>query len=600
MNEYLTKKGSNVTFFTLLKIPFKCALIPSMIIVMLTVLDGIIVVLQVGITARLINMVVERLKTGQTDNIMLIILSFLSVLAYQWLSQDLVNFIKIKINISISEYLNEQAIQKISRLRYFHIENNESRDLISRVKPNLSKNVIDLFYKMLGFVSLIIKIIGILVMIFSQVWWAGIFVAVLIIPLSLLVRKGAKENYKAEIAISNNTRRAEYFERLMIQKDAVDERILFGFGNYINDKYRQYYDEAQKVRFKTKRIWFVKMKAGSLVSSAFLICIIFFFLQPLLAGAITIGFFISISQAIFSLIQRMSWELTAYVDSITTYNEFRKDVIRFFQLEEDVNALTPPSKKISQLESVEFINVKFKYPGTEKYVLNGISFRLEAGKKYAFVGANGSGKTTIIKLLTGLYDNYTGTIKINGVDIKSYPLNELHAIICVLFQDYARYQITLKENILLGDINNFEANSEKMNELIDTMGLQNLLDALPEGINTNLGKIKEDGVDISGGQWQRISIIRALINPAPLKILDEPTASLDPISESELYREFETLTKENTTILISHRLGATKLVDEIFLIDSGVIAEKGTHEELMAQGGLYAKMFNSQKEWYVK
>ncbi|NMM55477.1 ABC transporter ATP-binding protein [Paenibacillus aquistagni] len=598
MNEYITRRGSNVTNFALFKIPFQHAPIPSSILVLLSILDGIIITLQVGVTTRLINMVVAGPDSGQMSSVWSYLLLFMLIMAYQWLSQDLSNLFKIKIDLSVSEYVNEQAIRKISRLQYSHVENNESWDLISRVKPKLSKNVSDLFYNVLGFATLIIKVIGILIMIFSQVWWAGLFIAVLIIPLSILVKKGAKENYKAEIAITNNTRRAEYFDRMLIQKDAVEERVLFGFGDHINEKYRDYYDEAQKTRFKTKQIWFIKMKAGSVVSSTFLICIIFFFLQPLLAGAITIGFFISISQAIFSLIQRLSWELTAYVDTLATVNESRKEINLFFQLEEDPNALVLPSKEISQFDSVEFENVTFKYPGTEKNILNGISFRLEAKRNYAFVGANGSGKSTIIKLLTGLYNNYTGLIKINGIDIKSYPVSERHALISVLFQDFARYQITLKDNILLGDINNFDANSKKMNQLINNMGLRILVDELPLGVNTNLGKIKKDGVDVSGGQWQRISIIRSLINQAPLKILDEPTASLDPISESILYQEYEKMTKGNTTILISHRLGSTKLADEIFVIDDGCIVEKGTHEELLANDRLYADMFKSQKEWY--
>ncbi|GGJ27180.1 ABC transporter ATP-binding protein [Paenibacillus hunanensis] len=598
MNEYITRRGSNITSFALFKIPFQQVPIPSIILALLAIFDGIIITLQVGVTTRLINMVVAGPDSGQMSNVWAYLLLFMLIMAYQWLSQDLSNLFKIKIDLSVSEYVNEQAIRKISRLQYSHVENNDSWDLISRVKLKLSKNVSDFFYNVLGFATLIIKIIGILIMIFNQVWWAGLFIAVLIIPLSILVKKGAKENYKAEIAITNNTRRAEYFDRMLIQKDAVEERVLFGFRDHINKKYRDYYDEAQRTRFKTKQTWFIKMKAGSVISSTFLICIIFFFLQPLLTGTITIGFFISISQAIFSLIQRLSWELTAYVDTLATINESRKDINLFFKLEEDSNALVLPSKEVFHLDSVEFENVIFKYPGTEKNILNGISFRLESKKNYAFVGANGSGKSTIIKLLTGLYHNYTGLIKINGIDIKSYPVSERHALISVLFQDFARYQITLKENILLGDINNFDANAKKMNQLIDHMGLRVLVDELPLGINTNLGKIQKDGVDISGGQWQRISIIRSLINQAPLKILDEPTASLDPISESILYEEYEKMTKGNTTILISHRLGSTKLADEIFVVDNGCIVEKGTHVELLANDNLYAHMFRSQKEWY--
>ncbi|MNW42819.1 Lipid A export ATP-binding/permease protein MsbA [compost metagenome] len=598
MDESMNFQRSNVSFFSLFKIPFQFSRFASIILVLLSICDGIMITLQVAVTTKLINLVVEGVGTGEMHDIWFMLLSFIMVMAYQWLSQDLASLFKIKINMSVAENMNEQAIRKIARLQYAHIENSESWDLISRVKPNLSKNIVELFYNVLGFASLLIKIAGVLIMIFTQVWWASLFIAVLIVPLSILVKKGAKENYKAEIEISNNTRRADYFDGLLIQKDAVEERVLFGFGNYINEKYQNYYDEAQKVRFNIKRIWFVKMKAGSVVTSTFLVCIIFFFLNPLMAGTITIGFFISISQAIFSLIQRMSWELTSYVEKLATINEFRQDINKFFQLEEDENAFVPPSEQVPQLQMIEFENVSFKYPGTTRYVLNGISFRLDAQKNYAFVGANGSGKTTIIKLLTGLYDDYTGKILINGKDMKLYPVNELHAMVSVLFQDFARYQITLKENILLGDILHFNTNEKKMNDLIDEMDLRGVVNQLSEGTNTSLGKIKGNGVDISGGQWQRISIIRALISRAPLKILDEPTAALDPISESVLYQEFEKLTKENMTILISHRLGSTKIADEIFVINQGCIVENGTHEELMTKDQFYAEMFNSQKEWY--
>jgi ATP-binding cassette subfamily B protein len=295
----------------------------------------------------------------------------------------------------------------------------------------------------------------------------------------------------------------------------------------------------------------------------------------------------------------MSWDFTGYIDTFTTINEFRKELIRFFELEEGENALSAPVDTAPPLQSIEFENVSFKYPKTEKMVLNNISFKISPNQCYAFVGANGSGKTTIIKLLTGLYDDYSGVIRINGKDIKSYATNELHAIVCVLFQDYAKYQITIKENILLGDINNFDTNGSKVHTLIDAMNLTELINSLPQGTETNIGKIKEDGVELSGGQWQRLSIIRALINRAPLKILDEPTAALDPISESVLYGEFEKLTKNTTTILISHRLGATKLANEIIVIDQGRIVEKGSHEELLEHGNLYADMFNAQKEWYA-
>lgn len=599
MNQYIVKDKAEITLFSLLKIPFQTTPILSTLLLVFTLMDGIMLTLQIQVTSRLINSVLENITKGQIKDVKGSIVSFCLILGYNWISKDMKNLFKIKVTICICEYLDELAIRKVSRLKYYHIENSDSQNLISRVKPKLSIHVSEFFYDALDFVSLFIKIIGILLLIFTKVWWASILIVILLLPLSLLVSKSAYENYKAEILISENTRRADYFKDIASKKETVDERILFGFGGYINEKFKKHYNEAQTVRFKVKRVWFVKMKSGSLVSSVFLSVIIFSFLKPVITKTITVGFFISISQAIFSLIQRVSWELTKYIDSFATMKEFKKEVNHFFKMEEDKNTSFISTKKVSEFKSLQFINVSFCYPETNKYVLRNLSFTLDEKKCYAFVGANGSGKTTIIKLLAGLYDNYSGYIKINGIDIKEYKADELRSMVFPLFQDYARYQIPFKDNILLGDIANMDNNEERITQLIDKLDMSEFVRSLPNGMDTNLGRVDRDSVDISGGQWQRISILRALINTAPVKILDEPTASLDPISESNLYQEFNTFTKNNTTILISHRLGATKLADKIYVLKEGTIAESGTHEELLNKCGVYSKMFQSQKAWYV-
>ena len=173
---------------------------------------------------------------------------------------------------------------------------------------------------------------------------------------------------------------------------------------------------------------------------------------------------------------------------------------------------------------------------------------------------------------------------------------EIKALFSVVYQDFARYQITLEENIFLGNIKTKE--NQDIEKVALKAGLKDTIEKLPYGIKTFLGKINENGVDISGGQWQKVAIARSLLSTAPIKILDEPTSALDPIAENQIYQDFENLMKDKTTVFISHRLGSTKLADEILVIDKGKIAERGNHSELMKLNGIYAKMFEVQRSWY--
>lgn len=228
--------------------------------------------------------------------------------------------------------------------------------------------------------------------------------------------------------------------------------------------------------------------------------------------------------------------------------------------------------------------------------------KLSAGKHYAIVGMNGAGKTTIVKLLTSLYDDYEGEIRINGKELRTIDLSMRKAMVSVIYQDFCRYPLDIYHNVSIGNINAMD-DSESVETAAAVMGLSPLLESLPEGIKTPVSKIHENGIDLSGGQWQRIALARLAVSNAPLKILDEPTAALDPISESKLYGQFHKIMKRSAaadtmTIFVSHRLGSTKLADEIIVINRGKVAEMGTFEELVHKNGLFAQMFHSQAQWY--
>jgi ATP-binding cassette subfamily B protein len=266
------------------------------------------------------------------------------------------------------------------------------------------------------------------------------------------------------------------------------------------------------------------------------------------------------------------------------------------KLDEYEDAAAKPEKNMS-FNVIEFKNVSFTYPETEKIILDKISFTIENGRHYSFVGVNGAGKTTITKLITGLYNNFEGEIIIDGRSIRDLTQAEIKGLSSVVYQDFAKYYISLYDNIAIADINNPE-NRKNVENAVELTGLSEAAAKLKDGLDTPLGKILENGADISGGEWQRVAMARSVLSPAPLKILDEPTAALDPIGESMVYRNFERISKGMTTIFISHRLGSTKLADIIYVLADGKIIESGSHSALMTEKGVYCEMFNSQAEWY--
>jgi ATP-binding cassette subfamily B protein len=196
-----------------------------------------------------------------------------------------------------------------------------------------------------------------------------------------------------------------------------------------------------------------------------------------------------------------------------------------------------------------------------------------------------------------LYDNYTGDILIDKKNLRDFTQAELKAMFSIVYQDFAKYQIRLLDSIGIGNING--ASEQDINSIIETLGLTDMVSKLTEGVQTPLGKIKESSVDLSGGEWQRIAIARSLISGAPIHILDEPTAALDPVAESEVYELFAKISKGKSTVFITHRLGAARLADEIFVIADGNVAEQGTHDELISKNGIYAEMFEAQRGWYA-
>ncbi len=315
-----------------------------------------------------------------------------------------------------------------------------------------------------------------------------------------------------------------------------------------------------------------------------------------ITGKITIGTFSQLLSAGGTMYSSLQAIILGSQD-IVKRSVYMYEIIKFMNYPP---AMEKGDRKIEQTaggHEIEFRNVSFKYPATDVKVLENVSIVLHSGEKLSVVGLNGAGKTTFIKLLCRLYDVDGGEILLDGINIREYDYEEYMKLFSVVFQDFRLLSFSAKDNVLLGQ----DDSDEAVNELFEKVGLLDKINSLPNGMNTMMFKqFDNDGIELSGGEQQKMAIARALYKKAPIVILDEPTAALDPVAEYEIYRRFNDLVEGKTAVYISHRLSSCKFCDRIAVFSGGTIAEMGTHDELVRkQDGIYAEMFKAQAQYYI-
>lgn len=588
--------GKKYTLLHLVLIPFRCAPISSIVIALLTVGDMALTSVKLFASAAFIDAAIASAYDGDWARVFPPLLAVAAAVAYEN-ARGLIRQLTSKdMELRLRSSLRASIVEKQAKLDYRHVEDHETWDLISRVAKEPEVRFRDGMSQTLSGVSLIGSIASIVVITAVYSWWVALLLIAVCSPMLVIAAKGGKKQYDAEKDASKYSRRHEYLFEVLNARENVEERALFGYVERLVAEFARQFEAARIIFVRMQAIWMARSKAASVGLGVAQTVVFIVLAVPLAQGKMTAGVMIALIQSIMQMTGWLSWQLSYLADRLANNNEYMKDLTKFAALSETPGAILAPARG-QELHRLEFRNVRFKYPGTERYILDGLSFVIEGGKHYSFVGANGAGKTTITKLITGLYSEYEGEILINGEDVKTISNERLKGAAVCVFQDFARYQITVGENVALGCAG-CEDEDARVEAAVSSVGLSDAVAALPKGLDTPLGKIAEDGQDLSGGQWQRVALARAVTSPAPLRILDEPTAALDPMAESEVYRQFEQISRGVTTIFISHRLGSTKLADEIFVIDGGKIVERGTHERLAANGALYAEMFESQRSWY--
>jgi ATP-binding cassette subfamily B protein len=312
---------------------------------------------------------------------------------------------------------------------------------------------------------------------------------------------------------------------------------------------------------------------------------------------LNIGQLVFLTQTIMNASNNIS-QIFSTLSSIADQALFLTDLLAFFEMRPAVtskpNALPAPRPIVS---GFEFRNVSFQYPGTERRVLDRLNFRLEPGERIALIGQNGQGKTTIVKLITRLYDPTAGQILLDGVDLRDYNIEDVRKEVGTIFQDFMKYEMTARENIAVGRIQHLN-DTRRIVAAAEESLADGVIGRLPRHYEQMLGRRFEGGVDLSGGEWQKIALARAYLREPQVLILDEPTAALDARAEYEVFERFNELTIGKMALFISHRFSTVRMAERIIVLENGAIVEEGNHDRLVAHGGRYAEMFELQASSY--
>nr|WP_091263841.1 ABC transporter ATP-binding protein [Gillisia sp. Hel1_33_143] len=489
-----------------------------------------------------------------------------------------------------------RIIKKTAELNLDQLEDSEFYDKLERARQQTTGRV-GLMSNILTQAEDVIVIISLLggVVVFEP--WLLILLVVSIIPTIINEIKFSGTSYSLARSWTQERRELDYLRYAGASDVTAKEVKLFGLSGYLAERFKElsdkYYKESKKLA-KQRASW------GSMFNvigtGAYYGAYVFIVFRTV-AGFLTLGDLTFLSGSFNRLRAKLQGFFTRFT-AITESALYLQDYFEFLDLqyeENQVDEALPLPKKIQK--GFEFKNVGFKYPKSERWVVRNINFDLRAGEKLAFVGENGAGKTTLIKLLLRFYEPTEGEILLDGVPINKYHQAQYQQYFGVIFQDFVKFELTLRENIAMGEISEIGDQSR-----IDGAAQKSLADEvvseLPGGYDQQLGKRFKNGKDLSGGQWQKIAIARAYMKNSEILILDEPTSALDARAETEAFDRFIKLTEGKTAVIISHRFSTVRIADRIMVLKHGEVLEIGTHEELMKNDKLYAELFNLQAAGY--
>jgi ATP-binding cassette subfamily B protein len=492
--------------------------------------------------------------------------------------------------------INVMILEKALGLELAHFEDAEYYDKLVRARREASSRPLSLVIKTFDLLRDTIALITIGVFLFQFSPYAVLLLGLAGIPAFLVEAKFSGEAFRLQRRRSAERRMQIYLEMVLTREDGVKEVKLLKLGQLFLDRYvdifRKMYKEDRSIVIR-RGIWGYIL--GLLASAAFYVAYGWVGFAAI-AGVITIG-------QMTMYIAQFRLGQSAVTNSLTSINGMYEDNLYLSNLTEYLDHEVPEqngegTEGPSPEDGIRIENVTFSYPGSDVPALKNVSMHIKPGQSLAIVGENGSGKTTLIKLLTRLYTPTEGSISLEGLELGDWDIETLRQKIGVIFQDFARYQLVVGENIGIGDVDNIQDSDQVENAAKQGMADVFVKD-LPKGYDTQLGTWFKDGKELSGGQWQKIALSRAFMrNQADVLILDEPTAAIDAKAEAEIFAHFKDIAASKISIIISHRFSTVRMADHIVVLEKSEIVEEGNHEELLQANGQYATLFNLQAQGY--
>ncbi|MCA0987066.1 ABC transporter ATP-binding protein [Guptibacillus algicola] len=571
--------------------------------IIIRLITGLLPLAALWVTKELVNAVASIISSTNPDYERAFIFLSLELLivglgaTLRHISEIFDEQIEIKLDYSVGKLVSEKAASV--PLSYFEIP--EFYNHQERISGNYGNKLMSPVKNVLDLGQYSISLITYLSFLLSFHWGLMILSSIAAIPILLIQTRFGNEKFFLLKFQTRKAREANFLNNLLHDRQSAKEIRLFNLGQRFITKWGRLFlennHEILALLKKEKKVQIILDFFTAVLYSLSAAVVIWL----LRSRSLGIGEFVSIGQAIKGSQSSLNM-IASNLARIYEENLYIEDLFEFLDFKDERYTLShiectyPFPSKLQKGISIK--NVSFWYPDSEKMVLDNVDFAISPGEKIAIVGDNGSGKTTLVKCLLGLYPVSTGEIIVDGININQYDPSTLKQSMTGIFQDFMQLPFSVRDNITLGDLDHLD-DDLLMRKVAKQSGIYDTIQKFPDGFETRLGKLLGDGEDLSGGQWQKLALSRALFSKANIIILDEPTASLDPLTELKIFNQFKQITEDKTTIYISHRMAAARLADRIIVMKEGRLVEVGSHEELLALGNEYYDMFTSQAQWYA-